>query len=309
MDHSPMSQTEGQAGGQGAWLRQRERGTALGIRLLLATHRVGGRGLVRLILRVVAFYYALFAGSARRASKSYLRRVQGHASFADVVRHIGTFAQCAFDRVLLASGRLEGFTFTRDGYQHLEALAQARRGAILLGAHLGSFEALRAMGEREQLTINVVAHFENARRITAMLRSVAPDFEARIIAIDPAAPHWVLRVQECIEAGELVAVLGDRTGLGEASVEVELLGGKVRLPTGPYALAAVLRCPIYLTFGLFHAPSTYALSCEPFVERVELPRARREQELAALAQRFADRLADHVRRAPLNWFNFFELWQ
>lgn len=293
----------------GAWLQQRERGSALGIRALLLTHRICGRGFVRVVLHVVAFYYALFAGTARRASRSYLRRVQGHARFSDVVRHIATFAQCAFDRVLLAAGRMDGFTFTRDGHQHLEALTRAKRGAILLGAHLGSFEAMRAMGGHEQFPINVVVHFENARRITAMLRAIAPDFDARIIAIDPDAPHWVLRVQECIEAGELVAVLGDRTGLGEASVEVSLLGGKVRLPTGPYALAAVLRCPIYLTFGLFHAPSTYALSCEPFAEKVELPRGRREQELAALTQRYADRLGEYARRAPLNWFNFFELWK
>ncbi len=293
---------------EGAWLRERERGSAFGIRLLLFTYRICGRGFVRVILRIVAFYYALFAGTARRASRSYLRRVQGNAGFFDVVRHIATFATVAFDRVLLAAGQLDRFTFTRDGYHHLEQLARTKRGAILLGAHLGSFEALRAMGTQEQLPINVLAHFENAARITAMLRAVAPDFDARIIAIDPAAPHWVLRVQECIEAGELVAVLGDRTGLGEASVEVELLGGKVRLPTGPYALAAVLRCPIYLTFGLFHPPSTYALSCEPFAEQVELPRGRRDEALREHAQRYADRLEVMIRRAPLCWFNFFELW-
>lgn len=300
MDATPVSEAQ--------WLRERERGSAFGIKLLLFTHRICGRRFVGVILRVVAFYYALFAGTARRASHSYLRRVHGKASFFDTVRHIATFAQCAFDRVLLAAGRLDGFTFTRDGYQHLEQLAAQKRGAILLGAHLGSFEAMRAMGSFEEFPINVVVHFENAQRITAMLRAVAPDFDARIIAIDPAAPHWVLTVQECIERGELVAVLGDRTGLGEASVEVELLGGKVRLPTGPYALAAVLRCPIYLTFGLFHPPKTYALSCEPFADKVELPRGRREEELRALAQRYAERLEVYIRRAPLCWFNFFELW-
>jgi predicted LPLAT superfamily acyltransferase len=300
MDAAPMSEA--------TWLRERERGSAFGIRALLFTHRICGRWFVRIILRVVAFYYALFAGNARRASLSYLRRVQGHAGFVDVVRHISTFAQCAFDRVLFAAGRLDDFTITRDGYQHLERLAAEKRGAILLGAHVGSFEAMRAMGTVEQFPINVVAHFENAQRITAMLRAVAPDFDARIIAIDPNAPHWVLRVQECVERGELVAVLGDRIGLGEGSVEVELFGGTVRLPTGPYALAAVLRCPMYLTFGLFHPPKTYALSCEPFAEKVELPRGRREAEIRALAQRYAERLEVYVRRAPLCWFNFFELW-
>jgi len=34
-----------------------------------------------------------------------------------------------------------------------------------------------------------------------------------------------------------------------------MLGGTVRMPAGPYWLAATLGCPVYLTFGLFHEPT------------------------------------------------------
>lgn len=291
-----------------AWLHEPERGTRFGIRALLAAHRVFGRGFVVMILWVVASYYALFAGRARRASRAYLRRVIDDPGLWQVVRHIATFAECTFDRVLFAAGKFDAFTIERTGYEHLAALHRDRRGAILLGAHLGSFEALRAMGSREGLVVNVLVHFANARKITAMLAAAAPGFDARVIEIDPDAPHWVLRVGECIEAGELVAVLGDRTGLGEGTAAVEFLGGTVSLPTGPYALAAVLRCPIYLTFGLYLGGGHYSLHCEPFAERVELPRAERVERVAALAQRYADRLAVYVRRAPYCWFNFYALW-
>jgi predicted LPLAT superfamily acyltransferase len=76
----------------------------------------------------------------------------------------------------------------------------------------------------------------------------------------------------------------------------------------PYALAAVLRCPIYLTFGLYLGRGRYGLHCEPFAERVELPRAERAVRVQALAQRYADRLAVYVRRATYCWVNFFSLW-
>jgi predicted LPLAT superfamily acyltransferase len=91
-------------------------------------------------------------------------------------------------------------------------------------------------------------------------------------------------------------------------VEVEFLGGRIRLPTGPYVMAAVLGCPMYLTFGLHTAPDRYDLYCEPFAERVILPRRDRDEAIRQYAQRYADRLADHCEKAPLNWFNFYDYW-
>lgn len=304
-----MSEPDAPGDAKRGWLHEPERGTAFGLRALLAAHRVFGRGFAVAILHVVAFYYALFAARARAASRAYLQRALGRpARFRDVVRHIATFAVCSFDRVLFAAGKTGGFTITRDGHELLADLARTKTGAILLGAHLGSFEALRAIGQREKLVVNVLAHFANARKITAMLRHVAPEFDARVIEIDPAAPHHVLVVAERIAAGEIVAVLGDRVGLGEGTTRVTLLGGEVELPTGPYALASVLRCPIYLTFGLYLGRGHYALSCERFADAVQLPRAERAARVQALAQRYATRLEHHIARAPYCWFNFFDMW-
>lgn len=291
-----------------AWLAERERGSMFAIRALLAAHRWFGREFARVILRIVALYYAMFATRARQASQDYFRRLGERPSFWRTVAHVRTFAECAFDRVLFVAGQIDDFTITRNGKHHLAELARSRRGALLLGAHLGSFEAMRAMSNVERLPLNVLVHFANARKITAMLKAIAPDFDGRVIEIDPASPHFVLTVAERIEAGELVAVLGDRVGLGESEARARFLGEDARFPVGPYALAAALRCPIYLTFGLYHAPRHYSLYCEPFVDRVLLPRAGRDAALAALAQRYADRLELFTRRAPLCWFNFFDFW-
>jgi predicted LPLAT superfamily acyltransferase len=61
-------------------------------------------------------------------------------------------------------------------------------------------------------------------------------------------------------------------------------------------------------FGLYTAPSRYDLYCEPFAERITLPRRGREQALLDVVQRYADRLEEHARRAPDNWFNFYDFW-
>ena len=60
--------------------------------------------------------------------------------------------------------------------------------------------------------------------------------------------------------------------------------------------------------GLYTAPDRYDLHCEPFAERVLLPRQGRRAALEGYAQEFADRLARHCRMAPMNWFNFYDFW-
>ncbi|MEZ4452431.1 MAG: hypothetical protein R3B09_23410 [Nannocystaceae bacterium] len=297
---------------EAAWATRREKGTATGVRFILALTRIFGRGGARLFLRVLIFYYALFARAARRASREYHARLRGVTpaaiGFFAVYRHLLAFAEVALDRVYLVRGESRHFEVTHTGVEHLTALRRAGKGAILLGAHLGSFEALRQVGGAQAFKIHILAYFENARLITRFLEEAGADFHSSVIAIRPGDPSYIFQVQEAIEAGDLVAVLGDRVGLSEKTATVDFLGAPARLPIGPYTMAAILRCPIYLTFGLYQAPSRYDLYCEPLCERLELPRKGRDAVIQEYAQRYAARLEHYCRRAPDNWFNFFDFW-
>lgn len=295
-----------------AWMERPEKGTAAGIRFVLALVKIFGRGGARLFLRALIFYYALFARAAVRAAREYQARLRGvepaAIGFRAVYRQILSFAETALDRVFLVRGETSRFEFTHTGIEHLTRLRAEGRGAILLGAHLGSFEAMRHVGGAQEFKINILAYFENARRITAFLEEAGADFRGRVIAIQPGNPGYIFAVQEAIERGEFVAVLGDRIGVNEKTVTVDFLGAPARLPIGPYTMAAILRCPIYLTFGLYTSPRRYDLYCEPLCERLELPRKERGAVIAKVAQSYAQRLEHYCRLRPDNWFNFFDFW-
>lgn len=301
--------TQAVAATPAGWRDVAEKGSLVAMRLLVRWATMFGRGPARFVLRFVALYYVLVHGSVRRSSRDALTRITGRdATFGMVYRHVLTFAEASLDRLFFLSGRGEKLSVTGNGYPLFLEVMEKKRGAILLGAHLGSFEAMRAKGARHGLPVNVVGYFRNARMVNATLREISPGLLARVIDIGQPQVEFMMQIKRALERGELVAILGDRVSEGERAVAVDFFGAKTRFPTGPYAIAAAMKCPILLTFGLYHRPDHYELYCEAFADEIVLPRADREAALRGYAQRFAERLEHHVRLAPDNWFNFYDFW-
>lgn len=303
-------QADTPAGRDAAWLSQGERGALSLMKLVAFLARLFGRRALRPLVRAIALYYVLFDRPAVAASRDWLTRVNGQPPrWRDVFEHVTTFAQVTLDRLFVAMGKLDDFEFSRNGNEHLEALAREKRGAILLGAHLGSFEAMRAAGRGERFPITIVGHFENAEAITSLLRDLDPDFDGTVLHAGQDAVGLALKLKESIARGDFVALLGDRIGLNEKTIRVPFFDEEVELAAGPFLLASILKAPIYLVFGLYEEPNRYSLYCEPFVEEALLPRGSREEALTALGSRYAQRLEAYARQAPMNWFNFFDFWE
>lgn len=288
------------------WHHEAETGTSLGIRLVRAVATLFGRAAARALLVPIAGYYALFHRRVRLASREFLRRLGRPSGFSAVFVNVLRFAQCTLDRWYLLSNRFDAFDFALEGHEHLQALQERKRGALLLGAHLGSFEAGRLMSRRAGIPIHALGWFERRGRINAELDRAGHNRGPGYIAVDPDDPTYLFRVREVISRGECVALLGDRC-IDEQGHPVEFLGGTARFPTGPYRLAATLGCPIYLIVALHFPPNRYRLYCEPFLEHVAKGRVDPEAAQRA-AQAFATRLEHYCHMAPDNWFNFYAFW-
>jgi predicted LPLAT superfamily acyltransferase len=298
-----------EATGSAGWLGQRERGAVWAIRIGTFWATYFGRRPTRLIVYGIAAYYTLFDRSARSASSSWLERIHGKPpSFAQVYRHILCFAHVTLDRLFFARGLTDGLDIHRHGKEHLDALARRRTGAILLGAHLGSFDAMHAAGKDEHFPVTILGHFENAAMINTVLEQLDPERSSRVLHIGRDPIQLALALRDRVAEGDFIAVMADRVGLNDRFLEVEFLGAPARFSTGPFLLAAILKCPIYLVFGLYRSPNRYDLHCEPFVERVTLPRGNRQEALEGIVARYAERLEYYCRLAPDNWFNFYDFW-
>src|SRR3546814_13407811 len=82
-----------------------------------------------------------------------------------------------------------------------------------------------------------------------------------------------------------------------------------RFPVAPWMIAAVLKLPVSLAFGLYRGGNRYDLVFETFEDQgLDLPRAQRATRMAAPIQRYAARLEHHARQAPYQWFDFYNFW-
>lgn len=281
----------------------------LGLRFVAGTLRLFGRPVAGALLWLICWYYLAFSATSRRASRDFFARLGQPATLSHVHRHLWAFARVAADRLLFLTGDTGGLEVHLHGHEHIMALAAAKKGGLLLGAHLGSFEAMRSLAAQYDVPLLVVADFKNARRINALLEHFSPELRVRLLELDPDVPTGLLAAKEAIDRGELVAVLADRaTHRDDRDVSVPFLGGSARLPVGAHVLAALLGCPVFFVCALFEGPRTYQVHCVPLSPKVLLPRADRAGALKTEVERYARVLEDFARRAPLNWFNFFPFW-
>jgi predicted LPLAT superfamily acyltransferase len=309
-----MNTTAEKAATGPAWAARREVSNRLALRVMAWIATTLGRPVARAVLHPITLYYLCFAAGPRRQSARYLARVLGRPpTWRERYRHLHSFASTVLDRVFFVRGLMRSFDIRILGEEHVDASLAEGRGAFLLGAHLGSFEALHAIGDsRPGLRVAMVMYPDNARMIHGVLQALAPGFELGIIAIGRSGS--TLAIRDWLDAGGLVGLLGDRhagpdTARG-TSLEIPFLGRPARFTDGPLRLAMLLRRRVVFMVGLYLGGRRYELRFDELADfRTPITDpAAREAALHQALHAYVARLEALVREAPYNWFNFFDYW-
>jgi predicted LPLAT superfamily acyltransferase len=291
------------------WSSQRERGSLLLIRIMIwLTLRLGWHAGRALLFPISAYFYVA-SPKARAASRDFLSRSLGRrATAADSLRHFFTFSCVILDRLFLLTGRTSGFNVRVVGDEHLRALAARGQGCVLMGAHFGSFEILRALAARDSpVRVRALMYRANSGHLTGLFERLNPALSDSVIEIGRI--DAMLRVRECVAAGEMVGILADRAPGDQRVVRAPFFGEDAVFPTGPMIVASVLRVPVLLFWGVRTGPRHYEVHFEPFADQIIVERARRHADLQRWTARFAERLEVRCRAHPYNWFNFFDFWK
>lgn len=292
------------------WLERPEAGSLFGYRLISTFARLCGRRAARLVLFPITAFFLLKRAPERRAARNYLQRVLGRKpTLKDVAKQFYYFASILLDRVFLLLESFKRFDVQVHGLDELRAQWAKKQGVLIFGSHLGSFDALRVLGEiRKDIKVRVVLDTEHNAEITRFLNAFNPELARSVINARQDGAVTALAIKEALDEAALVTLLVDRGRPGNQVSRVNFLGEPAPFPTGPWQLAAALKVPVVLCFGLYCGGNRYELHFESFADVVQVERKDREASLNAIIQRYADRLAHYTRRAPYNWFNFYDFW-
>lgn len=294
----------------GHWKDRPEGAGPLAYRIIALIAQYGGRAPARLALYPIVAFYLLARGPERRASRAYLARALGRApGLLDIARHIHTFAATILDRLFMLSQGMDRFQVEVRGLDALEPQLDRGRGLLLFGSHLGSFEALRVLARRRpHIQLKVVLDRGHNAALMRLLDALDPQIAANVIDAAQDGPSIALQIKHAVDHGAIVAMLVDRAGPGEPSASASFFGADAPFPTSPWLIAAALKLPVVLAFGLYRGGARYELVFEPFAEELSIERRERPARLAALVQRYAARLQHYAASAPYNWFNFYDFW-
>jgi predicted LPLAT superfamily acyltransferase len=288
------------------WANLGERGALWGLAFVAACYGLLGRRVCGWVMAPIVLYFFLSGTQQRHASRAYLGRVLNRQpTLAEGFGHFRDFAGRALDAFAAWSGAIPAQAMESDGF------AADPRGALLVVSHHGNAELSHALMDpklRQRLTVLVhTRHAENYNRLLAAHRGEAA---ARMLQVTEIGPETAILLRERIEAGEWIAMAGDRVPvLSHGRIcPVPFLGAEAPFSQGPWLLAGLLGCPVHLLFCRRMAEGRWSLTLEPFAERIDLPRGRRQEVLAEWAGRYALRLEQECRAAPLQWYNFFDFW-
>ena len=290
------------------WLHYRERGSVWLLRFMTYLSLRFGRRASRILLYLIAVYFFLFAPTAARHARDYLRRALGRTPTpADRFRQLVSFASTIHDRVFLINRRLDLFDISVEGEPLVQNILRRGQGAFLLSAHLGCVEVVSSLARRRGgPRIAMAMYADNARKINTMLSAIHPGGQPEIIALGHI--EAMLKLRQRLDEGVFVGMMGDRT-LGDEPVRsIPLLGAPAAFPTGPMRVAAMLRRPVIFMLGLYRGGNRYHVVFELLADFSETTGDRSTAVADAMA-RYAALLERYCRSDPYNWFNFFDFWQ
>ncbi len=309
------------APGTAHWSGIAEIGSAFGIGFLFAIYRWFGRWPFRLLLVPVAGYFYSFKPEQRAASLQFLSRCHDRNPQAPTpgalssFRHFLSFGEAMLDKLVAWNGGIGFADVDFQGYAEFQRALSQGRGALLIGSHLGNLEVCRVLSQaRAGLKLRVLVHTRHAQNFNRLLERLSPSSSVSLMQVTDLGVAQAAELGAWVAEGGVVLIAGDRVPVpnsasprGGRVCTAPFLGHPAPFPQGPFVLASVLGCPVFLMFCLRRG-RRFEARLEPFGERLTLPRKGREATLDAWASRFSARLEHHALGAPLQWFNFFPFW-
>ncbi|MEI6231817.1 MAG: lysophospholipid acyltransferase family protein [Planctomycetota bacterium] len=260
------------------------------------------------IARMASDAYFKFDRNARESVCANMEAVLGPGVAAFEIREAARSVFQSFGRYItefFAFHHFSGQYIDRhvmiQGREHVDAALKAGRGALFCSGHYSNWElgpaAVAQMGYR----VLAVVQMHADPRINALFVKQRAQRGVEVVHSRDGA----LRAMKALKSNRTVAMLGDRA-TGGPTVDVQWFGRTIQLPQGPWRIALKTGAALLPTFVARRPDQSYFMEiCAP----ISVPLYNNVQgDCAAMAQAWAARWEQQVRRDPTQWEVFYPLW-
>jgi predicted LPLAT superfamily acyltransferase len=282
----------------------KSKGTPLGYRIFVGILDSVGLYPAYLVLVLVVLYYFLFSWDSTRHSYSFFRKrceYSGIRSIAMVYWSYFMLGQSLIDKVAVMSGLSNKFTSTSNGSENIVKMAQMKRGAIMLGAHLGNWEIAGHFIARYDTVVNILVFDGEHEQIKDYIDSVTGGKKFKMIPIKSDLSH-VYMMSEALMRGETICMHADRFLPGNRTLAVPFFGKKALFPAGPFQLVKALKAPYTFVYGVKTGISHYDFYARHPREVSDF------NSVESMMEDYVTDLESMVKKCPGQWFNYYDFW-
>ena len=183
------------------------------------------------------------------------------------------------------------------GLEHLEAIRDSKRGAIMLTAHYGNWELGGAFIASMGISVNAVVRPVPSPALERIFNYFREQRGLKVIPLDRAGTG----ILKALKRGEAVALVGDRDFTGNGHPHA-FFGRTASLPRGAAWFSHRTGVPITMGFATRAPDDSFILRMHPPIDPVAAG-----SEDAIQAQIVAI-MEETIARDPCQWFIFDPFW-
>jgi phosphatidylinositol dimannoside acyltransferase len=185
------------------------------------------------------------------------------------------------------------------------AIHNAGRGAVLVAAHFGNWEAGGLLMARVlRLPLTVVAMREADETVNRIRNDIRARIGIETIEVRQSL-DTPLKIRAALAQNRFVALLVDRH-LGRDRVPVTLFGRRAWFLRTPLLIAALTGAPLAVSSIERRGPGRFLATMGP---PIAIPDGTSKDEwIPQAAQQIADEIEARVRQRPECWYHFYRYW-
>ena len=275
-------------------------------RSLIAMFRVLPLWLLYGFMALVVPFYMIFNRKGYQAMYSFFRDRMGYGpvkSFWNVYLNHFRFGQVILDRFGAYAGKQ--YRFEVDGAHLMEELEEQSGGFIMLSSHVGHYEMGGYTLKPKKKNLYALVYAGETATVMENRQKVLSQNNIQMVPVKEDLSH-LFALNAALDNGDIVSMPADRIFGSQKSVACQFFGAKANFPLGAFALAVQKDVPVLAVFVMKDGMKKY----HAFVQEVVCDhQASKREQMAQLAQSFAECSEAVVRRYPTQWFNYFDFWK